>query len=371
MMRKILIIGLVALLSLVLTYGFADAKVSGACVNCHTMHNSQNGTAMATYGGGTGPNDALTRGNCLGCHGYSTGGSSNIVTIGGSNIPQVWHAAATDLAAGNFKYYSTSHDRVHNVENVVAQDGILTNTPPGVASAYDPATADFSTSSRLQCAGRNGCHGNRDQATAGAAIRGAHHYDDSAILKFTGSGPVEGSQGGGTGGTSDYTTTGKSYRFLYNVKGGEETSWSATSTVHNEYKGAVYAARTTLTWATVDTISDLCAECHGYFHMSGSSGIGTASPWLRHPTDAILPGTGEYATITTTYNIETPVARQTIPASITNTVDISGSDADIVMCLSCHYAHGSNYADILRFDYSTIATAGTKCLRCHTGKSTY
>jgi predicted CXXCH cytochrome family protein len=366
-MRKILIIGLVALLSVVFMYGFADAKVSGACVNCHTMHNSQNGSAMATYGGGTGPNEALTRGNCLGCHAYNTTGGANIVTIGGSNIPQVWHAG-TDLAAGNFRYYSDSHNRVHNVEGIVAQDATLANTPPGFASAYDPAASDFSTSSRLQCAGRNGCHGNRDQATAVAAIKGAHHYDDSAILKFTGSGPVETSQGGGSGGTSDYTTTGKSYRFLYNVHGGEETSWSATNTVHNEYKGATFVTRESQTWADITTISDLCAECHGYFHMSGSSGIGTASPWLRHPTDAIIPNTGEYASMTTTYNIETPVARQTIPASITNTVT---AGTDVVMCLSCHYAHGSNYPDILRFDYSTITTAGTKCLRCHTGKSTY
>ena len=56
----------------------AYAKVTGVCVNCHTMHNSQNATIMATYGAagqpwtGTGPYPALTRADCLGCHGMGT-----------------------------------------------------------------------------------------------------------------------------------------------------------------------------------------------------------------------------------------------------------------------------------------------------------
>ncbi|CAD7777657.1 MAG: hypothetical protein KIIPBIDF_00918 [Candidatus Methanoperedenaceae archaeon GB50] len=40
-----------------------------------------------------------------------------------------------------------------------------------------------------------------------------------------------------------------------------------------------------------NTISGLCAECHGDFHGS-SDDIGSSSPWLRHPTDIQLPGTG-------------------------------------------------------------------------------
>lgn len=349
-MRKILIIGFVALVSVFLTYGLADATVSGACVNCHTMHNSQNGAVVVAAG----PQEALVRyAGCAGCHAQNT--AANIIT----GIPQVLHTG-TDLAAGNFKYASTSQTQAHNVSDLGAtygaQDSVLLNNPPGYLNGYDPSSGKFSTSTQLTCAGQNGCHGNRDTVGEAAAVRGGHHTSDS-VLKF---GSInEASQG---------ASVATSYRFLYKVKGGEETSWSNTSsTVHNEYKGAVFAARTTQAWADITTISDLCAECHGQFHASGTSYMGSASPWLRHPTDALIPATGEYNSITTTYNIETPVARTTIPATITNTVTPGIS---IVMCLSCHKAHGSAYADILRFNYSTLASGGG-CLRCHTGKSAY
>lgn len=339
--------------------GYALAVVSGACVNCHTMHNSQGGTEMQLKDGETAAQGALVRGTCVGCHGSAPAGASNIVT----NIPQVWHAAATDLAGGNFKYVVSTGDTYgHNVENVVAADGTLANTPPGYASAMDPASTDYATGSRLTCAGANGCHGNRDEATDYAAVKTAHHSSDS-VLKF---GTIaEASQG---------ASVATSYRFLYKVKGGEDTDWQATVTAtdHNEYKGAIYAARTSLAWADVDTISELCSECHGNFHMSGSSGIGTTTPWQRHPTDVLIPATGEYASISTTYNPTVPVGRTTIPNAAGGTV--AAGTTNVVTCLSCHRAHGSAYPDILRWNYTvdmvvgSVANAGTGCFVCHTGK---
>ncbi|MBE9582492.1 MAG: hypothetical protein IMF18_12860, partial [Proteobacteria bacterium] len=57
-----------------------QAEVSGPCVNCHTMHNSQGGLPMATYGdtsqnpegAGSGPKAYLLRGTCFGCHAQIT-----------------------------------------------------------------------------------------------------------------------------------------------------------------------------------------------------------------------------------------------------------------------------------------------------------
>jgi len=352
---------LVCLLSMVFMLamgGMALAKVTGECVNCHTMHNSQGGTEMQLKDGETAAQGALVRGTCVGCHGSNPAGSSNIVT----NIPQVWHAAATDLAGGNFKYVVSTGDTYgHNVEGIKAADGTLTNTPPGYAAAMDPASTDYATASRLTCAGQNGCHGNRDNSGNYAGVSGAHHGSD-AVLKF--GGIVEASQG---------ASVATSYRFLYKVKGGEDSDWQNTvsATKHNEYKGAIYAARTTMAWADVDTISELCSECHGNFHMSGSSGIGTTSPWQRHPTDVLIPATGEYASISTTYNTTVPVARATIPNAASGTV---AAGTGIVMCLSCHRAHGSAYPDILRWNYTvdmvvgSVANAGTGCFVCHTGK---
>ena len=43
------------------------AKITGNCSNCHTMHNSQNGSSM-NFDGSTIPNEVLLRGTCLGCH---------------------------------------------------------------------------------------------------------------------------------------------------------------------------------------------------------------------------------------------------------------------------------------------------------------
>jgi len=75
--------------------GPASAAVTGVCSNCHTMHNSQGGAVMATYGteldGDTGPFEALTRGNCLDCHGQDATGGEYVILSGGQKVPQVWH----------------------------------------------------------------------------------------------------------------------------------------------------------------------------------------------------------------------------------------------------------------------------------------
>ena len=93
--------------------------------------------------------------------------------------------------------------------------------------------------------------------------------------------------------------------------------------------------------------------------------MGSSTLWIRHPTDIALPTSGEYGVYdpTTAYNVQTPVAWL-------NPSSPARSDA-VVMCLSCHKAHGSPYPDMLRWDYTTsIAGGGASggCLNCHTGK---
>lgn len=78
-----------------------QAKVSGPCSNCHTMHNSQDGSAM-NFDDDTQPNRHLLRtSGCIGCHALDQG--SNVVDFSGCQVPQVMHTD-TDLAAGNFAY---------------------------------------------------------------------------------------------------------------------------------------------------------------------------------------------------------------------------------------------------------------------------
>lgn len=364
--KKYHILLVFTLLSIVLAFSPADAKITGQCANCHTMHNSQNGSAMATYGAtgqpwkGTGPYRTLTRGDCLGCHGIGT--ANKIVTIGGSDIPQVYHTDATgDLAGGNFAYIlgtkgsGASDAKGHNVIVLGKNEATLGYAPGYFILMHNVVLA----SNRLTCAGAIGCHGNRFGGSVG--MKGAHHQN------------VDGKCD-----TAD--TVANSYRFLLGVKGLENTGtykWqNYNSTNHNEYFGATTpdaasCANTCHLAGGVQppnhTISGFCATCHGQFHDVTEIG-GTSSPFKRHPTDIVLKGSGEY-TAYTTYSVEAPVARQTVFDSISSTVQ---PGTDVVMCLSCHAVHGTNYPDILKWDYTTMVAGGGGsggCFTCHTQKS--
>jgi len=336
-----------------------QANITGVCSNCHTMHNSQDGQPM-NFDSSTTPNVFLLRGSCISCHGQNPGGPSNIILLG--NVPQVLHSATTDLAGGNFKYLVTDDNRGHNVIDTGNQeDNGSMFPPPGDENATGILNSNFT------CAGKFGCHGNRTVEDKFLALKGAHHADDS-VLKF--GGINESGQGG---------STGLSYRFLNGVKGGEDSEWQANSTasVHNEYKGAPdRGTESTVSSPGGNTINGLCAECHGNFHGPAGDDIAyqNASPWLRHPTDIVIPNTGEYAqyntpnTAASRYSLTAPLARQNIPNSSSGSVTLN---SDVIMCLSCHRAHASPYFKIMRWDYksSTLSTALAGCNVCHTSKN--
>ncbi len=344
---------LIFILSIIFTIALCSqikAEVAGDCVNCHTMHSSQGGADMADYGPSSEANPCLTRGDCIGCHAYDAGsGSNNIQDIGGSDVPQVWHTG-TDLAAGNFKYIATGTDdaKGHNVFAIDQEGNGSMFPPPGYET--DPGI----TASNFSCAGVYGCHGDRTVTDETTSVKGAHHADD---------------------GTIDGSTTGTSYRFLKGVLGLENNGsnpWqNVSATDHNEYKGVngPGASPAGPTSPANNTMSGLCAECHGYYHGTGAAETGgTASPWLRHPIDISLPSSGEYTNYTT-YSIVAPVARVTVPETPSGTVTPSGTDNDIVMCLSCHGAHATNYYKLMRWDYKGWPAAGTNgCATCHTWK---
>ena len=86
-------------------------------------------------------------------------------------------------------------------------------------------------------------------------------------------------------------------------------------------------------------------------------------------------GSGTEFASYTAYDIEAPVGR-TIAELGTNAGNVvAAAEERIVLCVSCHRAHGSPYADPLRWDYAnmdvgtTSATyAGTGCFACHSFK---
>ena len=118
----------------------------------------------------------------------------------------------------------------------------------------------------------------------------------------------------------------------------------------------------------MSTMTAYCTGCHGNFHTQ----VDVNANWIRHPSDAILPTTGEYAAYTT-YDPIAPVARPSLTTIGTAETVVPGTD--MVMCLSCHRAHGSPYDDMLRWNYDPGTKAGgggvsdgTGCFVCHTEK---
>jgi hypothetical protein len=370
------------------------AVISGECSDCHTMHNSQGGTAMATYkytGEADGPYPNLLVGTCLGCHAQNTG--NNIEDMSGNAVPQVYHTNSTDLAAGNFRYVDTNGDNYgHNVIDIfgVNSDGTL-DVAPGQIPGHGTGILN---DTHLTCAGAVGCHGLRVNTlaygsyghTGIVALDGAHHGNEDGQL-------------------TSATTVANSYRFLLQVKGLENPTATAAdkwqnkdSSSHNEYfgqaspkvlgcSGAANASCHTggtylLPVAPPSfTISEFCGTCHANFHslagwsFSGNpvDGIGTSasSPFIRHPTDIVIPDSGEYAVALRSYNTVAPLGRTTVPASASS----AASTTDVVTCLSCHYSHAGPYPDLLRWDYLNKCETQTSytendcgCFVCHTTK---
>lgn len=251
-----------------------------------------------------------------------------------------------DLAGGNFYHVAAKGNRYgHNVDGIVNISKDTINAP-----GINDHTVDF-RSVQLTCAGKYGCHGDRRWVNPRDAMGNAHHDYDPA-------------------GPRDGLNVATSYRFLLGVTGremndnGGKWEFNPTAAQHNEYQGSS---------STVDprSISFLCGQCHGSdalgadsgsFH--GRSGTGNGSPWLRHPTDLPLSG-GEYAGYLE-YDPLVPVARMNLNAVTDPSVVNVYSGNEAIMCLTCHRAHGSPYASILRFEYNGYAASNGACRTCHT-----
>ncbi len=329
---------------------------SHICADCHTMHNSQQNQPMSwEYDLGTkslqpdsGPNPALTRyANCVACHTDTTTDQ----TAGANGAPIVFNssqAPAQMLAGGNF--YWVARGQTDQIEDARRGHNVVSLT---TADSFGPPGG--SISGQLQCAGTNGCHGDPALSDEFSAVKGSHHADDSAI---------------------DGSTVAKSYRFLgvshsgsyQGVIGQESSNWERVIDAghpHNEYLGNP----TTST----NTISSLCGRCHGNLHNPAQ--FGATTPHFLHPTDVVIPNSGEYAYYNTQdggltkgpYNTIAPVARQDpVHTSDHDTVNLA---SDCVMCLSCHRAHGTANWKLLRWDYrNTYSPASGGCATCHTDK---
>ncbi len=359
-------VGLIALL-LLLTSTTTWARVGGPCVNCHTMHNSQDGATVVVSSSGSAPLPALINTDCVGCH---SSDSETIVDLGdGTRIPIVYTTNAPNLtqgtstsmlAGGNFHWVKTDDTKGHNVFGIAEVDGNLPEAPGGSTSC-SPCHDTLSTAK----SGCQGCH------------LAAHHADDSAAVvtvnqgSYRFLGDVMMTYFATNGGYPDEISSQK----FNGVSGIEDPDWeqSVSSTKHNVYGGTVdlYAAAITLKYAT---IGQMCAGCHGNFHHKMNSVQSDLSgAWIRHPSDVLIPaGDTEYAAYTK-YDPLAPAAKpvSSLADGMQNS-ELVEPGKDIVTCISCHRPHGSPYSDMLRWDYETC-DAGTAndecgCFVCHTAK---
>lgn len=344
-------------------------RASGPCSNCHTMHNSQGGAPMAftfvsgvkTFGAGL--NEALLNTNCVGCHqGTNTGVLGSTPFVFQATTPTYsstgTEASTTTLAGGNFHWVATgTHRAGHNVAGIAVQDPQHLNKPPGQVA---------SLGGQLTCAGTLGCHGSSAIASPVRAVMGGHHGNNMAVWQ-------------------DGSTVANSYRFLLGVKGFEDPyyEWRPTATQHNKYSGKRRTTETD-TAAAEGTISNFCSRCHGDFHNGAgkiASGTFATGVWLRHPVDMDMSqaqSSSEYLTYNggsgtnNPYSVISPVATGSTTAAVNSTVTITGSgNSAVVMCISCHRAHGSPHASSLRWNYKLWpqATGYNGCAVCHTSKN--
>ncbi|MEW5746841.1 MAG: cytochrome c3 family protein [Nitrospirota bacterium] len=310
--------------------GGRAAVVSKECGDCHVLYpgmmKAEEGKAQNII--------------CVNCH--ASNNADTVKVLGGVKVPVVRNTVEPrmPLAGGNFYHIAALGDRRgHNVDGISPRDEKFGGLPPGYNRSLDPSLIGFVDSKPLTCAGANGCHGDRSKDNPFEAIRGAHHAKDA---------PLDGS------------STAKSFRYLKitgklkGVTGLEDKDWlNVSSTKHNEY---------------APSMSLLCAGCHGDFHSREA--VGPASPWFRHPTDVVLPKRGEYGSYKM-YSPSAPVARTSLPEAVSG--QVSAGD-DVVMCLSCHFAHAGPHESLLRWDYDAVVSGeatpegGGGCFICHAGK---
>jgi predicted CXXCH cytochrome family protein len=370
----IVVAGAAVLLSL--SPGPLMAKVTGRCDNCHTMHFSQNGSAPGLPGfpttppydnwTATTPQRYLLVNSCIGCH-TGTNNGSNIIPYVLDTVQPTF--GVNTLAGGNFYWVAqgpSNDPKGHNVMDIrgAGVDVQDTNIDPD-----DGAPGNQVDFGACQSAG---CHGTLAAVQSvlpelgsgceGCHIDVGHHANDGTGTKFVGSYPWYRFLAGHTGDAPNDT----------GVKGIEQERWNynADANEHNEYLGVSGEGGGGIGITGRGNMSAYCAGCHGDFHLDQTEG----ALWIRHPSDFVIPDSGEYQYISTTYNPMVPVARS--EAFLTGLGDTPDSTVaagrDMVMCLSCHVSHGSPYDDLLRWDYSTMVAGGgdntTGCFVCHTQK---
>lgn len=406
--KRVLVRFLIGCMSLALANagGIGYAKVTGPCVNCHTMHNSQALATMAVntvYGDGA--YGALTKDTCLGCHTTTTAdpldGNYPRVSLNVAVSPTSPIGATAPYCAGGFFTNSggNHNDNSHTLNS--------TAIPAGYSGTWYTGTTSVAPYAGLQCAGSSGCHGNEGYIDPNDAIKGGHHQTldlpgqnfypgGNSGYRMTHVYGVTANNGSTMGGGYNNSTPTFPYPLAFNPNGAEDYEVQlcrdiAAVAISSDSSYNIYSA-TNITAPgspgapiapTAPTVSAFCAKCHSNFHWITKSAA-TGGAWIRHPTDVALNiNKADFAPIYSNwdykdrfynppaFNLTTPPVPGAAWAPGFGPVIPTGTDL-YCSCLSCHRAHGTPYADILRFDYAAQTAGQTTldygCVGCHAKK---
>lgn len=343
------------------------AAVKGFCSSCHTIHNSEEGAAVAYTLDNAGqqvfstqPLAKLLRTDCLGCHSHS--GAETIISTGETVTPVVFNlieptyppdgSTTSTLAGGNFHWLIKSGDAYgHNVYGIAAADSRFSSSQaPGGEEQPGECVTCHATLATAE-SGCEGCHVPHHHAAKKDIVvdreKGWYRFLGSVMQHDDQVGPPpEG------------------------VIGIEAPDWEQNPLIdrHNSYQGSPgpYAS-----YLDSGSISQKCIGCHGQFHSDTVAN----STWIRHPVEVAIPDAGEFTGFAI-YNPLVPVARQNISSTDANFSAIDRG-TDLVSCISCHRAHGSPYPAMLRWAYRdwpgidqhTQQPAINGCAVCHTSKN--
>lgn len=387
------------------------------CTDCHTLHNSIGGVAVAGTKGGAaaGPfQNLLKKGDytdiCLSCHkdGYNTSATAdmNNVTNSGWTAPIVMTLngivpTGKAMPAGDF-FYSTNpaQRKGHNpswTKNAVAptsvllpgKTGILGHTPPGVtdltSQGGNNSTAGLLNSDGIAEWSCHSCHGMHsrysDDYTAWRQlqrkINGVVTTGNLApfgVEQFTSPKNVQNAayeaiKSNSRGYVDVVTNAYVKTRADGSALDAADLFASEGDTNKNMYRGG---------------FSSFCSACHGNFHGGNTeNGAGSstgytralfngAQSWLRHPTNIKLGdataqkyGTAGYTKQVKDvanalpnglgYDWKYPLVKPDTDYAVTPTLAAAAvagtvTNNDRIMCLTCHKAHATPYANMTRFD---------------------
>jgi len=328
-------VSLSAILFVLVLSSFAFAFHDGGVAHCNGCHSMHNGSGNSNFGV-AGP--ALTNGSdasstCLNCHNGS--GRYHVASADGSNTNEggdfswVKDNGYTYVVRGTTitDDYSNHGHSIVAADYGFAADANLTAAPGGSFLAAN-----------LGC---TSCHDPHGQAQGGVTA-GAPPISVSGSY---GAVPVTGTIAG-------------NYRILYDsAKVG--FSEDAPIARANSYDGA--------STQYGSGMSGWCANCHGAFYSQSASSH-------MHPTDKAVQSTynsyvatGNYGgTVATAYDPLVPIERgvTTSSADLPDPTDAAtagrgAEGAAQVMCLSCHRAHASAFANALRWDQTEAFIAET------------